>query len=106
KHFDRNGAVQSYLPGAVNHTHAATPDFFQQFVIAEPGRGYGAPIVDRRAGVFASARGEDIRSGFTRQAVPYQATGTKPLRRLGIQGRAAFAASLIRVQDEYQARRP
>ena len=34
-HLESDDAVQAYLPGLVDHAHAAAGDFFQQFIIAE-----------------------------------------------------------------------
>ena len=36
-HFERDGAIETFLPRAINHALAATTDYLQQFVIAKIG---------------------------------------------------------------------
>jgi hypothetical protein len=36
-HSKSDGAVQTFLPCAINHTLAATTDYFQQLIVAKVG---------------------------------------------------------------------
>ena len=40
-HFKRDGAIETFLPGAINHALTAATDFLQQFVIAELSQHFG-----------------------------------------------------------------
>jgi len=64
-HFHRDDAVQTELPGAINHPHAAARDFLQQFIVAEPEHGGIARI--RRQAKPAQAFQAQAEQTFIRQ---------------------------------------
>ena len=51
-HFERDGAVEAFLPRAINHALAAATDLFQQFVITEVSK----HALSARAGAFSRLR--------------------------------------------------
>src|SRR5438046_8443562 len=95
-HFERNRAIETFLPGAINDALAAATDYLQQFVVAKIAECPRAARLHfrraRRSRPTCVRRFVGFISGQIKAGLK-EASGTKAFRRVGKNFRSAFSTN-------------